>query len=308
LDFIVITEHNILTTGWPKSELLVIPGVEITSSKGHFNALGIREWIDLVGPNAQPELETPSGMERILSEARMQGAVCSLNHPLLAPWDWQLDVSLDLFETLEIWNDPTFPDNERATEQALLLWDYLWANGLTIWGIGGSDTHNLPHEAYTPGGPPSLVGDPKTVIWSHELSVFAVLEAVRSGKSYVTRGPLLQPKVVHQAQQLLPGDCIQWESGLDELNLNYEIAIQGAQAGSSIRWIMNGKEIGQTECSEDQTYLLPFTWKRNEFNWIRVEVRDISGQLLAFVNPVFQGQPVPTLKRWSEIKTWLEQL
>jgi hypothetical protein len=71
---------------------------------------------------------------------------------------------------------------------------------------------------------------------------------------------------------------------------------------------MNGKEIEQTDCAEEKTYLLPFTWKRNEFSWIRVEIRDISGQLLAFVNPVFQGQPAPTLKRWSDIKSWLQQL
>jgi len=41
LDFFAATEHNLLPTGWPHSDsILVIPGIELSSSAGHFNALG----------------------------------------------------------------------------------------------------------------------------------------------------------------------------------------------------------------------------------------------------------------------------
>ena len=91
LDFIVITEHNIMTPGWPESPLLVIPGIEYTPALGHFNALGIREWIDIFGGDADSayvKIETQSGINWILEEAGKQGAVRSMNHPMLTPWHW----------------------------------------------------------------------------------------------------------------------------------------------------------------------------------------------------------------------------
>ncbi|WP_062049854.1 PHP domain-containing protein [Bacillus sp. JCM 19034] len=42
LDFFVATDHNIIPTKWINDGILIIPGIEVTSSKGHFNALGSR--------------------------------------------------------------------------------------------------------------------------------------------------------------------------------------------------------------------------------------------------------------------------
>ncbi|MBW2590808.1 MAG: hypothetical protein JRD71_08860, partial [Deltaproteobacteria bacterium] len=43
LDFFFITEHNILTTGFPqKKGITVFPSYEVTTAIGHFNACGLR--------------------------------------------------------------------------------------------------------------------------------------------------------------------------------------------------------------------------------------------------------------------------
>ncbi|USB34123.1 CehA/McbA family metallohydrolase [Paenibacillus sp. YPG26] len=307
LDFIVVTEHNFLTTGWPDTNLLVIPGVEITSSQGHCNILGIRSWIDWIGEGGAPAFETSAGMEAILAEARSQGAVCSLNHPELAPWDWQLDVRLDVFDTIEIWNDPTFPDNEKATEEALKLWDMLWKHGVTLWGIGGSDTHNLPHESYVPDGPPSLVGDPVTWVWSEELSVHGILNAVRGGRSCVTRGPVLEPRLYANERIYRPGDQVRHEGQSNSLvHYDYELRVEDAGEGSYIRWMVDGVEAGLTGCGKGGDYTYSFTWPSGEYHFIRAEIRDSAGGLLAFTNPVYQGTPVPKLSTWGELKVQMQ--
>lgn len=368
LDFIIITEHNIMTTGWPDSPLLVIPGIEMTSSRGHFNALGIREWTDLFGSadgvdgtgdadgmNAADRagtggadgtrdaggangpdgaaaggffraeddrgtggahvavdadhaavagIETGPGMNRVLREARRQGAVCSLNHPMLAPWHWQFaDTPLDSFDTIEIWNDPTYPDNHEATEQTLKLWSRLWNDGRTIWGIGGSDTHLLPTESYTEGGPPSLVGDPLTCVLSDRLSAEAILEALRSGRCYVTRGPSLDPALRVGDALYVPGDQIRGDVDGDSQppEMVYELACGGAPEGATIQWIVDGAVHDIQRFDGDRTYSCPLAWNPDEYHWVRVEVRDADHGLLAFVNPIYSGRKTPSLTYWGEL-------
>ncbi|MDP4095810.1 CehA/McbA family metallohydrolase [Paenibacillus sp. P96] len=312
LDFMVITEHNFLTTGWPETELLVIPGTEVTSSKGHFNILGIREWIEPFGDGSQPVFETVEGMVSILQAAREQGAVCSMNHPELVPWEWQLDVRLDAFDTIEIWNDPTYPDNTDATEKALQLWDVLWAHGVILWGIGGSDTHNLPHESYEPGGPPSVVGDPRTCVWSDELSVQGMMSAIRQGHVYVTRGPELDPFVAVGERVFRPGECIPSEIESEEPVVCH-LGIRGIAADASVRWMVDGVTVSESRVgggkggSEDfLRFSYDVNWPNEGLHWVRAEVRDAEGGLLAFTNPVYKGQPVPALATWNELKSKLE--
>ncbi len=304
LDFIAITEHNIVTTGWPETELLVIPGVEMTGSKGHYNALGIREWVQLWdGDGNESSLETDQGMERILKQSRNCGAVNSLNHPLLAPWDWQLgDIRLELFDVMEIWNDPTFPDNPEATEKALKAWDLMWQNGVLVWAIGGSDTHLLPHESYTEGGEPSLVGDPATFVWTDRCSASAILQAIRSGHSYVTRGPELEPKLLCGGQTYRPGDKVASPVGdSGTASFLYELEIHNAPFGSVVHWIENG-ELREIQASDPNSVCrLESTWAHNRFQWIRAEIRDAEGRLLAFVNPVYSGETSRRLTYWSEV-------
>jgi hypothetical protein len=312
LDFMVITEHNFLTTGWPETELLVIPGVEVTSSKGHFNILGVCEWIEWFGSESQPVFETVEGMTAILKEAREQGAVCSMNHPELVPWEWQHDVCLDAFDTIEIWNDPTYPDNTAATEKALQLWDVLWAHGVILWGIGGSDTHNLPHESYEPDGPPSVAGDPKTCVWSGELSVQGIMNAIRQGHVYVTRGPELDPYVTAGELLFRPGERIPYEVEALEAVVCH-LGLRGAPSGATIRWIVDGVNVCESKVDDGfespdtfQRLSYEVNWPNEGLHWVRAEVRDADGRLLAFTNPVYKGEPVPTLATWDDLKRKLE--
>nr|MBA2529332.1 CehA/McbA family metallohydrolase [Euzebyales bacterium] len=209
LDFFSVTEHNLLTTGWPVDDLLVVPGTEVTSSAGHFNAIGVHRWLDWRQHAADGGCAAAGGMVRLLRDTRAQGGIASINHPLLPPWEWRwTDTPLDAFDALEIWNDPTYPRNEEATQAALRLWSRLWDDGHRVVGIGGSDTHLLPHDSYVPGGPPSVIGDPWTAVFADELSVVAVVDAVRAGRAYLSRGPVLDVRAEVGARRYPPGSSV----------------------------------------------------------------------------------------------------
>lgn len=63
-----------------------------------------------------------------------------LAEPGAVPWT-VADTPPDSFDTIELWNDPTYPDNAAAAEAALRLWSRLWYDGRAIWGVGGSLTY-----------------------------------------------------------------------------------------------------------------------------------------------------------------------
>ncbi|QGQ93578.1 hypothetical protein EHS13_00905 [Paenibacillus psychroresistens] len=313
LDFIVITEHNAMTTGWPVTSLLVIPGVEITSSKGHFNAIGLSEWIDFVGNKSVPIMETEEGMNRVLDEVRQQGAISSLNHPMLIPYEWQFkETPMEKFDTIELWNDPTYPDNVEATEQAIRVWDELWANGQLLWGIGGSDLHLLAGESYVEGGKSAEVGDPTTFVWCDKLTANEIINAAKQGHSYMSRGPRLSPVLESAGRHYLPGQQIlnhlsnNQENDMKQLSeLTYRLQVTDAPVGSYLIWFIDGKEthIENIDINE-MNYAYSLSWNLEDFHWIRLEVRDEQRALLALVNPFYCGVPISQKRLWSEFVNW----
>jgi hypothetical protein len=299
LDFFVATDHNIVSTSWAEGTALVIPGVEITSTKGHWNALGVKKWMDYRRSREDGGLETEQGMNHLFKEARESGALCSMNHPFLAPWDWQMGhTSLSSLDSIEIWNDPTFQANTKATEKALLFWTHIWNEGYTITGIGGSDSHLLPEESYEPNGSPSLIGDPGTYVWSECLTASAILRNVKKGHVYVSRGPELDfsaqiGKSTHRIGENLTE--VMDENGYEA---NCQIKLEFKHDNVMVQWIENGIKVHE-EKGLTSTYSV--NWSDMLYHWLRVEVRTLDGELLAFTNPIYYGSKQPEVQTWVEL-------
>ncbi|MFC0396341.1 CehA/McbA family metallohydrolase, partial [Paenibacillus mendelii] len=204
LDFIVATDHFIVPTSWPQADLLVIPGIEVTASCGHWNALGPRTWIDWNGNLADGGMTTEQGMNRVIRDASDSGAVCSINHPLDPSFEWTLhDTDLSRIDAVEIVNSPENRISKEANDQTLVLWNTMWNEGLRKTGIGGSDFHlNLaPHE----GGKEYCVGSPTTCVFASRLSAHEILDGIRAGRVCVTIGPELEPTIQVDDTVYLPG-------------------------------------------------------------------------------------------------------
>lgn len=303
LDFFVATDHNIVSTSWPKGKALVIPGVEITSHYGHWNALGLRQWVDWRPGSPDGGMDSGLGTNRLMTEVGQQGALRSINHPMLSPWAWMHeDTQLANVDSIEICNDPTYQTNPAATEKALVLWSTLWNEGCRLTGIGGSDSHLLPSESYEDNGPPSLIGDPATYVYAECLSAAAILAAVREGRVYMSRGPVLDILVVVDDQAYpLGSDLTEAVNASPVGVVNYKLTVSQAAAGT-LHVIENGKEAAVHEITEDnQTFEFDLHWKGAEYVWRRFELRDSDGELLAFTNPVYYGTKERTITTWKQL-------
>ncbi|UVI30673.1 CehA/McbA family metallohydrolase [Paenibacillus spongiae] len=303
LDFFVATDHNLISTSWPQGRALVIPGVEYTSGSGHWNALGVRQWHNWTYNAPDGGIGTGEGMNRLMAEVGQEGALRSVNHPMLTPWAWVYeDTLLKNVDCLEIWNDPTYATNPAATERALVLWSALWNEGWRLPGIGGSDSHMLPTETYSDGSPPSVIGDPGTYVYAERLSPAAILAAVQAGRVYVSRGPELDVRVsVGGNEYPLGSDLTEAVASAANGAVDIRLAITGAAQGK-LHVIANGAEASVLDIPEEEHATeFKLHWRAAEYEWVRFEIRKANGELLAFTNPVYCGQKEKTISTWGEL-------
>ncbi|QDP41437.1 CehA/McbA family metallohydrolase [Radiobacillus deserti] len=297
LDFFVATDHNVIPTMRIKDpDLLVIPGVEITSSKGHFNALGIQQWVDWRPSCEDGGMESEAGMNRLLQDVQQAGGLRSINHPMLNPWHWTFEeTALSEVDTIEIWNDPTFSDNVQATEQALILWNTLCNDGYRLTGIGGSDSHLLPEESYEEGGPPSLIGDPCTYVYAEDLSANSILTSVAEGKVYVSRGPVIDMEMLADGEEVHLGSTVKAD------RVEFSLTVSNSPGSVIIEWIINGEIVQTTKLIENQRIMETFDLTGSDFAWIRFQMRQEDGKLLAFSNPIYKGTKTPSIHNWRNL-------
>lgn len=163
LDFLAVTDHNTvshhphLAAAGDRHGVLLLPGQEVTTERGHANAFGPLPWIDFRRP-AQHWLET--------TEAA--GGLLSVNHPIAVDCAWRQHLSRPA-PLAEVWHC-TWRD--RTWSGPLAWW---LANGTTTTAIGGSDFHE-------PGRDRPL-GQPTTwvLVPDGEPTVAAILESLRTG-------------------------------------------------------------------------------------------------------------------------------
>lgn len=134
-------------------DITVIPGVEVTSSKGHILVLGIRK-------NIEPLLSPEETIER----ARRLGGTVIIPHPFK-----QSSHGIGSFEGLDI--DAVEVFNSRCILNNVNFKAETEAKRLGIPGVGGSDSHV-----------PEMVGQAYTEIDASENTMEAVLRAIREGK------------------------------------------------------------------------------------------------------------------------------
>jgi hypothetical protein len=174
LDFIVSTEHNTNSANrvWPACRtggLLVIPGEEVTTRHGHWLAVGLspHAWVDWrYGPS-------DGVFPRFAAQVRDDGGLVVAAHPSVplpgAAWEF----GFDHVDALEVWNGRWNLDDELS----LRIWQRLLRQGRRIVAVGGSDSH----------GEHQQVGSPQTVVHADGLSTPAIVDGLRSGRSYLAR-------------------------------------------------------------------------------------------------------------------------
>ncbi len=295
LDFFTITDHN--TCGAYEhfaADLLVIPGMEVTYKRGHYNVLGVdpmagAEWIKQLGrgyPDRPAEADPYPLLNELLRATAAHGALNSINHPLLVPWAWEFpDTDLRLVHCLEIWNDPSWPGNLADNPRALALWT-AWLNaGYRITAIGGSDFHR-PAPKPNEDKPAERLGLPSTYVYAGELSGSAILAALRQRRAYVSMGPLAAFQALAEGTTYdIGADLGEWD-GRVELTARVWACPEPGRA----MLMKNGHLLADADIAGDGAELR-FTDRvyADEPAWYRFDVLTPDGQLLAVTNPIFTG-------------------
>ena len=163
LDFLAVTDHNTVShvAHLNAGDLVLVPGQEVTTGRGHANAFGDIGWIDFRTPPAD-----------WVSTVDERGGLLSINHPLAADCAWlhPLDGRPAL---VELWHSGWWD----RTWSAPLAWHLAWGGGVPV---GGSAFHR-------PGQQP--LGSPTTWVRCADRSVEGVLDGLRHGRTAISRDP-----------------------------------------------------------------------------------------------------------------------
>lgn len=288
LDFYSATEHNLVPSTWVNTDLLVLCGIEITTVYGHANIFGFRKRpdnLDLICSEDNKIL-----FEETLDQLSSEGCVISINHPFLHPWEWLYpECLLKDIQCIEIINDPTYPDNHEANRKAIAFIDALWNDGWKICGIGGSDTHALLQEWYTPESGPSIVGDPTTHVFCDGLSQNSVLDGVRKCHAYITRWIKINFDMRLNDKCILPGDEI-----TEEGNLYVTFHLENVREKITFFVVKDGvKEDIDYDVDLDHrnaSITYQTNWKRDTYHWLRFGAENQNGECVLYTNPVYSGE------------------
>lgn len=277
LSFFSPTDHNFNQTKFPDTDLLIIEGTEITSKFGHVNVFFTNK--SVFEKYSVKGLNTEKWLLEVLND--LKGEIYSINHPFMETYEFLVgEYSLEDLKFMEIINDPTYMTSIDAMEKALKAWDILLKNGYKVYGIGGSDSHLYPHEKYENSEYPSLLGDPKTFIYSKNLSKDEIKKAMLAGKISVSREKLLELKKTSDSEFSMNLE----ENTFHGKKLHIELIVDG--------------EIFKTY--EDN---LKVNLDLDEnYHYVRANVRCEDGELYGFTNPHFYNLD----KSEKKIKTWKE--
>jgi hypothetical protein len=186
LDFLAVTDHNTvshhaaLPAAGAAAGVVLVPGQEVTTDRGHANAFGDIGWIDF----RRPAVDWVSTVDN-------RGGLLSVNHPLGGDCAWlhRLDTRPPL---AEVWHSDWFDRTWGAPLAWLLAWDRL-----TI-PIGGSDFHRLEQ--------PERPGRPTTWLACADRTVEGVMDALAAGRVAISESPA-GPVLLRVEDELLAIDA-----------------------------------------------------------------------------------------------------
>lgn len=210
-DFIVVTDHDFISQLPSPSEMLVLPGVELTQNSLtcdpppipgkkcnlHMNAL----FVSAPAPAEVPWVREPQTArldiyQRALDTANALGGIAQLNHP---NFHWAADgpLATELARRgvvlMEIANQamPISNPGDATHPSVEALWDEVLTAGVTVWGVATDDTHHYDDAAMVRAVPHVYMGNRGWVMVRAERDEKAIREAMLRGEFYATTGVLL---------------------------------------------------------------------------------------------------------------------
>jgi hypothetical protein len=295
LDFVAVTDHNTMSQYNALRELqpyfdrlLLIPGREITTFQGHANLFGVTQFVDF-----RAGWDTVSDMNALRRRAKGMGALVSINHPnapsgeacMGCGWQPGPPADMSMVSAIEAVNGGA----EEGPYSGISFWERQLQAGRRVTAIGGSDNHHPDWPLDQTGS----VGSPTTVVYASELSVPAILDAVRMGHVFVdlagSSGRLLEVTASAGQSNAMRGDVLRAPRGI-QVALSVHVAgCRGMLLRVSLDNQMTPPWRLEKVIDDDQHF--SFTWPSDErYHWFRADVITSDGKLQLLGNPIYLNQ------------------
>jgi len=283
LDFIAVTDHNTVAHFDELRELqpwfgrlLLIPGIEVTTFRGHANIFAPTRFVDF-------RLGSRKGIRALQDDIADAGAILSINHPALPSgelcmgcgWTWP-ETDWSRVAAIEAVNG-TMAEGPLAGTG---FWYARLNEGHRITGIAGSDNHDPDAPA---GKAP--IGRPATVVHAKALSSAAILDGVRAGNVFIdvegTRDRLLEVEARGGGAVAAMGGSL---TGSAPIRLTVHAkGVARARAALIVDGEQHGDDVGIGTSDDRVTLTLPANAARR---WIAVTITN-AGRPLLIGNPIY---------------------
>lgn len=290
LNFIALTDHNTVGQNYELDihsyrDLIIIPGMEVTTFYGHMNVFNIKRYVDF-------RRRSREDFEKLIEEVHNDGGLISVNHPDLfrepmcrdCPFRYR---DVKGFDAIEVWNGPWHILNSES----LLWWHHLLTEGFRVTAIGGSDYHGVDL---------TRVGEPATWIYADKYTIDGILNGIKMGRVYITYTPgepLIDMKAIDKNGNIyMIGDNIK---GADSNFIELVIDVKRAR-GATLRIITSQDVRSAINISEDDFRHRERIDIRND-KFIRIEIGRYSDpyklipynydDILALTNPLYHRVP-----------------
>ncbi|NUP13701.1 MAG: PHP domain-containing protein [Polyangiaceae bacterium] len=208
-DFVVFTDHNVVTDTRDEASMLTLPGMELTQNlrrcipdRGapcllHVSALFVDPAVDRWDVPPPTSLERVDLYGRAVDQARGWGALSMLNHPNFADAA-DIDVVMELARRgmllMEVENRAVDSENagraDRPSTEA--LWDEALSRGARIYAVATDDAHHYDDaDLVRRHGETAYVGERGWVMVRGARDAGSIRRALESGDFYATTGLML---------------------------------------------------------------------------------------------------------------------
>jgi len=271
LDFLAITDHNNIThlmeiAALGVQKIILIPGYEVTTYRGHWNVWGPDTWVDF-------RVNSPKDMQKALKFAYKHTALASINHPRPygPPWEYEKVYSN---QCVEVWNGHWMYMNDVA----LAFWEERLQRGEHLVAVGGSDMHRLhaEHEA--------RLGTPTTWIYCPgDPTAADLLAELKAGHAFISDAPD-GPRLYFSSGQAMTGDTVKRTS--DTLDVAVRVA---DGVGLTLQLIGSDGILRATPVIQDDQPFI-FTVPITQTKYVRAQLIEPNSDDLvvrALTNPIY---------------------
>lgn len=280
-DFAALTDHNTTSAiaaaqAAAGHDLLILPGMELTTFHGHALALGSGTLWDWRIRDGQTMSDRAAGI-MAAGDQYVIAHPMSAGHPFCTGcfWAWS-DMLPGPARLVEVWNGTWGPGPKNPLGLDLF---HGWLNaGHRLVATAGSDDHGRGSLDDRPG---------HILVHVETLSVPGLLAALARGHAVLTSGPCFTLTARADGRALLPGDCA---PGPVPLTLDWAEAapagrlrlVTGRRGEDGVRIAHEAPAGPKGQATLDPALL-------DGADWAMVELRDARGDMQALANPVFLG-------------------